>query len=237
VQTDNRRAIVVSANPQVARNEEGGFSSSFNVSARLKPASNLSVTFGPSYSLSTGVQQYVTTIDDPTATLFYGRRYVLSSLTQKTLSLDTRLNVTFTPNATLELYAQPFIASGDYFNFKEFDAPRQAHKSIYGVDRGTIAATKDASGNDVSYTIDADGAGPSNPFTLSNPDFNFRSLRGNAVFRWEYQPGSTLYLVWTQERTDQAGVGNFEFTRDRTALLTAHPDNIFLVKMSYWLGR
>jgi hypothetical protein len=162
---------------------------------------------------------------------------VLSSLTQKTLSLDTRLNVTFTPNATLELYAQPFFASGDYFNYKEFDAPRQSHKSFYGVDRGTIATVKDASGNDVSYTIDADAAGPSAPFSVDNPDFNFRSLRGNAVFRWEYNPGSTLYLVWTQERTDQAAVGTFDFGRDRTALLTSHPDNIFLVKLSYWLGR
>ena len=197
----------------------------------------MSITFGPSYNLTTSVQQYVTSIADPTATLFYGKRYVLSSLTQKTLSLDTRLNVTFTPNATLELYAQPFIASGDYFNFKEFDKPRASHKSIYGVDRGTIAATKDASDNDSRYTIDADGAGPSAPFTLGNPDFNFRSLRGNAVFRWEYNPGSTLYLVWTQERTDQSAVGDFEFSRDRAALLTAHPDNIFLVKLSYWLGR
>jgi hypothetical protein len=144
--------------------------------------------------------------------------------------------VTFTPNATLELYAQPFFASGDYFNFKEFDAPRQAHKSIYGVDRGTIAAATGADGT-VTYTIDADGAGPSAPFTLDNPDFNFRSLRGNAVFRWEYNPGSTLYLVWTQERTDQAAVGTFDFSRDRTALLTSHPDNIFLIKLSYWLGR
>jgi hypothetical protein len=237
VQTDNRRSVVLGPNLQFARNTEGGFSSNVSMNARFKPASNVSVSFGPSYQLTTGIQQYVTAIDDPTATLFYGKRYVLSSLTQKTLSLDTRLNVTFTPNATLELYTQPFIASGDYFNYKEFDAPRQAHKSIYGVDRGTITATKNAAGNDATYTIDADGAGPSAPFTVDNPDFNFRSLRGNAVFRWEYNPGSTLYLVWTQERTDQAAVGTFDFSRDRTALLTSHPDNIFLIKLSYWLGR
>jgi hypothetical protein len=236
VQTDNRRPIVVNNNIQFARNYEGGFGSNFSTSARLKPASNVSVTFGPSYNLTTGVQQYVTSVADPTATLFYGRRYVLSSLTQKTLSLDTRLNVTFTPNATLELYAQPFIASGDYFNFKEFDAPRKSHKSIYGMDKGTIVPTI-SGGREVSYVIDPDAAGPAAPFTVSNPDFNFRSLRGNAVFRWEYLPGSTLYLVWTQERTDGSEVGNFDFGRDRAALLAAHPDNIFLVKLSYWLGR
>jgi hypothetical protein len=237
VQTDNRKPIVLSVGPEVARNVEGGFQTAVNVSARLKPASNVSVSFGPSYRLTTGVQQYVTAFDDATNTAFYGKRYVLSSLTQKTLSLDTRFNMTFTPNSTLELYMQPFIASGDYFNFKEFDAPRQSHKSIYGVDRGTITATKDAQGRDVSYRIDPDGAGPAAAFTLGNPDFNFRSLRGNAVYRWEYSPGSTLYLVWTQSREGSTSLGDFDFNRDRQALLADHPDNIFLVKLSYWLGR
>jgi hypothetical protein len=236
LQTDSRRKVVLNGNQQFSRNEEGGFGTNLSLNARLKPASNVSVTFGPSYSLSTGVQQYVATVDDPTNTAFFGKRYVLSSINQKTLSLDTRAAVTFSPNATLELYAQPFIASGHYFDYKEFDAPRQLRKSVYGRDRGTIAATQ-SQGRDVKYTIDPDGVGPAGPFTVFNPDFNFRSLKGNAVFRWEYNPGSTLYLVWTQERTEQVGVGDFDFTRDRTALLAAHPDNIFLVKVSYWLGR
>ncbi|MEP7000373.1 MAG: DUF5916 domain-containing protein [bacterium] len=236
--TDSRRPLVASLNTQYARNEEGGFATSHSINARIKPVSNVSASFGPSYGLSTSIAQYVTAIDDPTATAFFGHRYVLSSLNQKTLSLDTRVNVTFTPNATLELYAQPFFASGDYFNFKEFDAPRQLHKSIYGKDRGSVVTTRDASGKETKYTIDPDGlTGPAAPFTIDNPDFNFRSLRGNAVFRWEYNPGSTLYLVWTQDRTDQAAVGDFDFSRDRSALLTAHPDNIFLIKLSYWLGR
>lgn len=101
VSTDSRKSVVANMSQQYARNEEGGFSSSVSTSARVKPASSVSISFGPSYFLSTGVDQYVTSVDDPTNTAFYGRRYVLSSLTQKTLSLDTRLNVTFTPNATL----------------------------------------------------------------------------------------------------------------------------------------
>lgn len=72
------------------------------------------------------------------------------------------------------------------------------------MDRGTISATKDGAGREASYSIDPDGAGPAAAFALNNPDFNVRSLRGNAVFRWEYNPGSTIYLVWTQERTDQS---------------------------------
>ena len=138
---------------------------------------------------------------------------------------------------TLELYAQPFLASGRYDRFKEFVAPRSRGVAVYGTDRGTIRPTLDATGRVASYTIDPDGTGAAAPFVLNNPDFNFRSLRGSAVFRWEYRPGSTLYLVWTQQRSDQDGVGDFNFGRDRTALFAARPDNVFLVKASWWLAR
>ena len=95
----------------------------------------------------------------------------------------------------------------------------------------------DADGLVTSYTVDPDAAGPAAPFTFDNPSFDTRSLIGNVVYRWEYRPGSTLYLVWTQSRSDQLSyVGNLDFARDRTALLATHPDNIFLVKVNYWLG-
>jgi hypothetical protein len=86
--------------------------------------------------------------------------------------------------------------------------------------------------------VDPDAAGPAAPFTFDNPSFNRRSLRGNAVYRWEYRPGSTLYVVWTQSRDDELRyVGNFELDRDRAALFATKPDNIFLVKVNWWLGR
>ena len=88
-----------------------------------------------------------------------------------------------------------------------------------------------------TYTVVPDGAGAAAPFTIAHPDFNFRSLRGNAVFRWEYLPGPTLYVTWTHSRADQASVGDFDFARDREALFQARPDNIFLIKASWWLAR
>jgi hypothetical protein len=236
--TDQRARVVVSSNPQFQKNSEGGFQSRLNLNARWKPVSNISASFGPSYSLSRGVQQFVASVPDPTNTLFYGRRYVLSSLVQKTLSLDSRFTMTFSPTSSLELYAQPFIASGAYSAFKEFDRPRYSKKSVYGVDRGTITPARNVRGEIVSYTIDPDAAGAAAPFSIDNPDFNLRSLRGNAVYRWEYRPGSTLFFVWTQSREHFAPYdGSFEFDRDRTALFATHPDNIFLVKLNYWLGR
>jgi hypothetical protein len=184
------------------------------------------------------MQQYVTSVSDATNSAFYGSRYVLSTLQQKTLSLDTRLAVTFSPTSTLELYVQPFVASGAYSEFKEFDAPRALRKSVYGRDRGTIAPTVNAAADVTSYTVDPDASGPAAAFSFDNPSFTRRSLVGNAVYRWEYRPGSTLYVVWTQSRNDELrNLGNFEFGRDRNALLAAHPNNILLVKMNYWLGR
>jgi hypothetical protein len=164
----------------------------------------------------------------------------MSGLDQKSLELGTRMNVTFSPTMTLELFMQPFIASGHYFDFKEFDQTRSLKKSIYGRDRGTIATITNAGGRVTQYAIDPDGAsGAAAPFTIDNPDFNFRSLRGNTVFRWEYRPGSTLFVVWTQsrERSAPVGIGDFDFSRDRQDLFAARPDNIFLVKVNYWLAR
>jgi hypothetical protein len=83
-----------------------------------------------------------------------------------------------------------------------------------------------------AYTIDPDGAGPAQAFTFDNPNFSQQSLRGNAVFRWEYRPGSVLYVAWTRSCFDQTPFGNLEFTRDREALFAAPPDNVFLVKAS-----
>jgi len=238
VSTDSRRGVVFNVNPRFQRNSEGGFQSAINTSIRWKPASSVSLSFGPSYNLTRGVQQYVTSEEDPTATAFAGNRYVFSSLVQKTLSMDTRLAVTFTPNSTLEMYVQPFIASGGYSDFKEFDAPRQIRKSVYGRDRGTITPTAGADGLITSYTVDPDAVGPAAPFTFDNPSFDTRSLLGNVVYRWEYRPGSTLFLVWTQSRSnDLSYIGNLDFARDRAALFSTNPDNIFLVKVNYWLGR
>jgi hypothetical protein len=238
VNTDSRKPIVFNVNPRLQRNAEGGFQSYIGTNARWKPVSNVSLSLGPSYNHTRGTQQYVTSVADATNAAFSGNRYVFATLVQKTVSLDTRLGVTFTPNSSLELYAQPFIASGAYSDFKEFDAPRTIRKSIYGRDRGTIVPTRDAAGAVASYTVDPDAAGPAASFTFDNPSFNRRSLRGNAVYRWEYRPGSTLYVVWTQSRDDELRyVGNLELDRDRTALFATQPDNIFLVKVNYWLGR
>ena len=174
-------------------------------------------------------------MSDPTAVTFFGSRYVLSSLHQQTIGLDTRVSWTYSPTMSLELYVQPFFASAHYFAFKEYAAPRSADLRIYGRDRGTISRTTGSDGVVSSYTIDPDGSGPAIPFTISNPDLTEASLRGNAVFRWEYRPGSVLYVAWTHSRAADTTFGNLELSRDRDALYATRPDNILLIKASWWL--
>jgi len=146
--------------------------------------------------------------------------------------------MTFTPNLTLEMFAQPFLSSGKYTSFKEFAEVKSRHMNLFGRDNGsTVVRNVDPQSGDVTYTIDPDGAGPASAFTLDNPDFNFRSLRGTGVLRWEYRPGSTLYFVWTQERNGFDQFGDFNFSRDRSALFRDRPTNVFQIKGTYWIGR
>lgn len=199
----------------------------------LKPTASIFVQLSPTYRRSENDAQYLTGIADPTATEFFGNRYVFGFVRTKTVSLDTRINWTFTPNLTLQLYAQPFIASGDYTSFREFARPRGIRKLEYGSDVGTLAFDGDSN----SYLIDPDGAGAAESFTLANPDFTMRSLRGTAVLRWEYRPGSTVYFVWTQLRSGYDPDGSWDFGSARSALLSDRPTNVFQVKATYWLGR
>ncbi|MEO5817440.1 MAG: DUF5916 domain-containing protein [Gemmatimonadaceae bacterium] len=203
----------------------------------LKPATNVFVSLSPSFQADEDPAQYVETVTDPTATNFYGRRYVFGLVKSRTLSLDTRINWTFTPDLTLQLYAQPFIASGAYLNFREFASPRTAQKLVYGTDVGTVSYAPGAGGSGGIYTVDPDGAGPASAFSFANPDFTVRSFIGNAVLRWEYRPGSTVYVVWTQQRSGRDGIGAFDFTTQRTALFRDRPTNVFQVKVNYWVGQ
>ena len=86
------------------------------------------------------------------------------------------------------------------------------------------------------YTVDPDGAGAAKIFTVTNKDFNTQSLRGNAVLRWEYRPGSTLYLVWQQRREGTQTNGDFDFSRAARSIFDASADNVFVLKFDYWLN-
>jgi hypothetical protein len=136
-------------------------------------------------------------------------RYVFGRLDQTTMSWTTRVNYTITPQLSVQIYAAPFVSAGDYDRFKHL------------VD-GRAARYEDR----YAPTVYA-----------ANPDFNYRSFRTTNVLRWEYKPGSTLFVVWQQGREDVLDAGRFDFSRDFGGLFSAPARNAFLVKWSYWINR
>ena len=235
LESDSRKKLVVSINPFYGSSTENGVTRELSLDFRFKPATNISLTFSPYYSSSRGTAQFVRKFNDTTATHFYGERTVFSQIEQRTLSFNTRVNTTFTPTLTLEVVLQPFVSTGDYSRFREFVEPRSVTKRDF--DDTQLSVIHNAEGADSLYLLDPD-RNPATPnFTFSNPDFNVRSLIGNAVLRWEYRPGSTLFLVWQQQREGSASTGRFRMSRDVDAIFGQHADNIFLIKMSYWLPR
>ncbi|HEX6574040.1 MAG TPA: DUF5916 domain-containing protein, partial [Gemmatimonadaceae bacterium] len=192
-----------------------------------KPRPSLELQVGPSVSWDKSEAQFLGRVADPAATRTYGARYIFANVDQTTISLDTRVNYTFSPTLSLQIFAQPFVASGDFGATKEFAEPGKFEFLRYGTEVGEIA-------NGRIYPNGV--ANPAVSFGVPQPDFNVGSLRGNAVLRWEWRPGSTMYLAWQQTRDSFSPVGDFAFSRDFDNLFGTRPNNIFLIKVSYWLN-
>ncbi len=225
--SDSRKAVVLEwASSQYWRPSEGR-DSSIGFTLRWKPRSNISVSLGPQYARSLGELQWVTRVEDPLQTRTFGARYIFGRIDQTVVSSEIRLNWIFTPRLSLQTYLQPYIAVGSYDKLKEIATPGEYAFRIYGDAPSTISRSEE------DTTVDPDGAGPAPPFSFPNPDFNMKSLRGTIVLRWEYRPGSLVYLVWTQNRADDADPGDFRLRRDIRSLLRTAGDNIFLFKVSY----
>ena len=228
VYSDERKAVAVSGYAYGSRDELGGWSLSTGPSVEVRPAPAVSVSVGPDLSLGHDARQYVTAFDEPAAVATFGRRYVFAELDQTTVSLVGRLNWTFTPDLTLQLYARPFVSTGRYRNVQALDAPGALALPVYGEDTGAAVV-----GDDGSTTVTPGDGG--RPFSVAK-DFTVRALQGNAVLRWEYRPGSALFVVWQQQRDGFEPDGALRFGRDVGGLFRDTPTNVFLVKLSYWLG-
>ena len=240
--TPNQGRVSLRSGVSWGEDRSGAWQRSANVGLNIRAGEHFETQLGPSFRQGRSRAQYVTSVADPTATSTFGRRYVFADLDQTTLSMNLRFNITISPHVTMEIFAQPLLSSGDYENLKELRAPRTFQFNRYGVDSGTIASVEAQS----RFLIDPDGSGPSSEFRVDNKDFNVRSLRSNTVFRWEWRPGSTLFLVWQQTRSGRLdwgdpnapsnSVGNFDFGRDSGDLFGLDSDNILMVRVSYWLN-
>ncbi len=239
INTDLRKTVSYNLYTDYYWYQNGGYTKDLNVGFDIRPSSSIHVTLGPGLSLYHSATQFVRSTTDPLATATFGGRYVFADLYQTTLSATTRVEWTLSPLLSFQMYAQPFASAGRFKGFKELATPGTTQYNVYGKDNGsTVTANTDpATGKVVSYTVDPDGAGAAPQFSISNPDFRTHSLRGNAVVRWEYRPGSALFFVWQQQRSDFLPFeGDFRTGRD-TREIFGRPSNVFLVKATYWFAR
>jgi len=208
-------------------------------SVEWKPAPNFTLSVGPGLDRAIEDAQYVTKVAAPgeVPADFGGRRYVFARMDQTTVSANLRLDVSFTRNLTLQTYIQPLIAAGRYSGFKELARAGSYEFIHYGRDNGSTYDAKYDPTYDRRYgVVDPDGPGPAPEFEVDDPSFNIKSLRGNAVLRWEYRPGSVVYFVWTQERSDFEAAGDLRFGPSTRRLFDAQANDIFLVKATYHLN-
>ncbi|MDZ7764625.1 MAG: DUF5916 domain-containing protein [Melioribacteraceae bacterium] len=228
--SDSREKLIVSVSADYASDALGSKMYGASLDFEWKPNSQITFSFGPSYNFTHEETQWVTRVEDPNATHTYGNRYIFANIDRDLLSANIRLNWTFTPTLSLQLYVQPLFAVGSYDNFKEVARPSSLDYTDYGNEGSTI--NYDNQNN--RYTVDPDGAGPNESFSFGNPNFNFKSLRGNIVLRWELLPGSIFYFAWTHDQTNFDDPGNFNIGKDFKNLWKAEGNDIFLVKFSYW---
>ena len=241
VRSDGRRETVGRLGYDWVVESGDSWNRSVSFDLTVNPSERLTIQFGPSLSRGHTSAQYVSSVADPLAVQTFGQRYIFGGLDQTTVSIDTRVNVTFTPTLSLQVYVEPFISTGDYRELKEFERPGTFKFLEYGTDIGTVSQDPGR-----GYTVDPDGTGPAAPFEVADRDFSYRSLIGNAVLRWEWRQGSTLFFVWQQRRISSLTgdgvngtdpwIGGFELGRDPGDMFATPADNIFVIKVNYWLN-
>ncbi|MGH7448132.1 MAG: DUF5916 domain-containing protein, partial [Longimicrobiales bacterium] len=209
VNGDNRRTIVPSMWVNLGFNDEGRTKTMhLNPGVTVRISTRLQANVGAGISHNDNATQWFGNFDDNGVT-----HYSFAHLDQRTLSMNLRVNYTAGPDLTFELYAEPFVSTGTYSDVRE------------------LSATPDAGRYDarfVAYT----------PPASADLGFSFSQLRTNAVARWEYKPGSTLFLVWAHGRQDfEAAPSDRAWSDGYRDLLELHPANTFLVKVAYWFNR
>ena len=240
--TDRRATVSLSPSLSYTRSaRDGGFNTRVGLGLTLRPSSSLEFSIGPRYNRQRNAAQYVTTSGSVPFEPTYGNRYIFGNLVRNTVSMDTRLNVAFSTDVSLQLFLQPLISSGEYLSYRQL----QAAETFDLIDFTAGQASDDGSGvmcvggttcveNGRRY-FDFTGDGTPDHST-SDRDFNIRSVRGNAVFRWQYRPGSEIFLVWQHSRRDTQDFGDLDFGRDIGGLFSAPSENVFIFKLSHYLS-
>jgi hypothetical protein len=227
--SNNQKKLTLGMNGNVNRSFENRYRESehLNVSVGYRPTKTLRISVTPAWSHQHNSLQYVNTAEVGNIT-----RYIFGTIRQNTVSASLRVNLNLTPELSLQYWGQPFIASGKYTQFKMIT--NSMADNYY--DRFRVYAPGEVIWNTESevYRVqEASGL----QYTFEQPDFSVKEFLSNLVIRWEYEPGSTLFLVWSQNRKSYHETGSFDFSRDLGRLFGEFPHDVWLVKFSYRLGR
>jgi hypothetical protein len=217
---------LVRLDAEYGRTEDGGLTFVAEGDVTVQPSPQWQLSVGPSYERQVNTQQYVSTLAGGSAAT-YGGRYIFAHLDRSTYAMEVRLNYTFKPDLTLDFYGEPFAASGRYGQLGELAVPRTRLVRTYGSDGTTRTTLADG-----AALVTDEGAS----FRLANRDFNVQSFRSNLVLRWEWRAGSTLYLVWQQDREREETLGTRVSLGDMFSSLGRRGDNFFAIKASFWMS-
>jgi hypothetical protein len=224
--TDTRKKIAVSVSTGLNRQYLNSSGSSYtNFTVQYKPTNFIMISFSPQSGKSHDQLQYITKL-----TYNNNQRYILATIHQETVAASLRLNVNITPNLTLQYWGQPFLVAGKYEDYKYITNPKA---NIYS-DRFHIYSTSQITRDGATYLID-ENEDREFDYQISANDFNFQTFLSNLVIRWEYNPGSSFYFVWSQTcyGYDNTGIMDCKYLG---SLFSTKPTNIFLIKFSYRFG-
>lgn len=226
--SDERKKFTTSINPWVFwGNDDYLKGHGFSMDIGFQPINALSISLNPFYEKNTDHLQFITTAD-------FGEtpRYITGKIEQNTGSLGIRVNYSILPNLSLQYYGQPFFSSGTYTEFKRITDPLNDHYEDRFHQFTEQEISYDQSREEYRIDENLDGAVD---YTFANPNFEFLQFRSNLVLRWEYKPGSTIFLVWNKELTEQPNAEPFNFSDTMNNFIDPENQgyNIFLVKFTY----
>jgi Domain of unknown function (DUF1083). len=221
--TDNGKKFIVSVSgTHDAAKNRAYRNSGIQATATVIPYNQLKLSASVNFASTMNDLQYV-----DKKVLITGNKYILGHLNQKTLGATFRIDYNITPDLSIQYYGSPFASVGRYSGLKEVTNAKASNYS----DRFKYI---NAQLVDNSYQVSATSTTPA--YSVSNPDFTFNQFRSNLVFRWEYKPGSQLYFVWSNERTNWQNQYNSSVGDAMGELRNVKPVNIFLIKLSYWFS-
>ena len=227
VNTDNRKKVVFNINVGtngVYQNSSSSINASIGVD--YKPSNYILLSFNPSVSYTHDQLQYVTQ-----TSMGNDARYIFGTISEKTVGASFRVNFNISPDLTLQYWGQPFVATGKYNDYKYITDPMA---SKYSDRFHTYSPSQIVADNDLFNIYEKGGANPD--YQISKSDFNYEAFLSNLVIRWEYNPGSSVYLVWSQTRNSSGANGMMDYVNNVKDLFGVRPTNVFLIKFSYRFG-